>query len=199
MHDPSGPMAPPNEIWVSSTNDPRGNLVPNQQGVARGSGSADWVARQQPLSVMIHEPEFPGLPIACADFAAYDAPAARVVPADDGEGPGAPSVEYLLAGGEGVAHEAASEVSEPGSHPVARRAADYAGNVSEVQELEFAVAGEDEEPEPEPEPVEVTPEPVVFDVRPGCGNDTFTIPSVEGVEYLVDGEVLPAGTYAGDG
>ncbi|WP_251840939.1 ThuA domain-containing protein, partial [Oceanitalea stevensii] len=51
----------------------------------------------------------------------------------------------------------------------------------------------------EPEPVEVTPQAVTFTDRSGFANDTFTIPAVEGVEYLVDGEVLDAGTYAGDG
>src|SRR5690606_30960379 len=51
----------------------------------------------------------------------------------------------------------------------------------------------------EPQPPEVTPQAVTFTDRSGFANDTFTIPAVEGVEYLVDGEVLDAGTYAGDG
>ncbi|WP_299275596.1 ThuA domain-containing protein, partial [uncultured Georgenia sp.] len=193
MHDPDGPAAPPNEIWVSSTSDPRGNLVPNQQGVARGSGSADWTARQQPLSVHVHEPQLPGLPIGCADFAAYEAPATLVLEADDGAGSGVETVEYSLDGGQWVTYEGEVEVSEPGSHTVAFRATDAAGNTSEVQELRFAVAGE------EPEPVEVMPEPVVFTDEPGTDRDSYTVPAVEGVEYLVDGEVVAAGTYPGAG
>src|SRR5690625_1305837 len=57
----------------------------------------------------------------------------------------------------------------------------------------FRVLGED------PEPVEVTPGAVTFDDQPGTDSDTFTVPETEGVEYLVDGEVVGAGTYPGSG
>src|SRR5690606_32731967 len=192
MHDPDGPMAPPNEIWASSSSDPQGGLVPNQQGVAIGSGGAAWVARQQPLSIMVHEPELPGLPIACADFSAYEALARVVLAADDGEGSGVETLEYSLDGGDWVAYSGAVEVSAPGDHTVAFRATDAAGNTSEAGELTFAVAGDDE-------PVEVTPEAVTFTDEEGPEDDTFTVPAVEGVEYLVDGEVVAAGTYPGSG
>lgn len=43
----------------------------------------------------------------------------------------------------------------------------------------------------------VTAEPVTFIDRPGAAGDTFTVPETTGVEYLRDGEVLPAGTYPG--
>src|SRR5699024_11706558 len=92
--DPDGPHAPPNEIWASSTSDPEGDLIANDEGVAVGSGSADWIARQQPLSIMIHEPELPGLPIACAELSGYTAPATLVLAADDGEGSGVELLEY---------------------------------------------------------------------------------------------------------
>src|SRR5699024_11324442 len=46
IDDPDGPHAPPNEIWASSTSDPEGDLIANDEGVAVGSGSADWIARQ---------------------------------------------------------------------------------------------------------------------------------------------------------
>src|SRR5699024_10488449 len=49
------------------------------------------------------------------------------------------------------------------------------------------------------EPVEVTPEDVTFTDEPGTENDTFTVPEVEGVQYLVDGEVIDAGTHPGQG
>ena len=51
----------------------------------------------------------------------------------------------------------------------------------------------------EPEPVAVRPAAVTFDERPGTANDTFTVPATQGVEYLVDGEVVAAGTYPGSG
>src|SRR5699024_11159914 len=57
----------------------------------------------------------------------------------------------------------------------------------------------DPEPEPEPEPVEVSPEAVTFADEDGTEDDSYTVPAVEGVQYLVDGEVVEAGTYAGVG
>ncbi len=44
-------------------------------------------------------------------------------------------------------------------------------------------------------PVAVTPAPVTFDHE----GATYTVPSTDGVEYLVDGEVVAAGTYPGSG
>ncbi|MGC5628803.1 exo-alpha-sialidase [Georgenia sp. Z1344] len=51
----------------------------------------------------------------------------------------------------------------------------------------------------EPEPVVVTPEDVVFTDEDGTDADTFTVPEVEGVEYLVGDEVVEAGTHPGEG
>ncbi|MBD8063853.1 InlB B-repeat-containing protein, partial [Oceanitalea stevensii] len=51
----------------------------------------------------------------------------------------------------------------------------------------------------EPELVEVTPAAVVFADGPGADNDTVMIPSVVGVEYLVNGEVTAAGTHPASG
>src|SRR5699024_11196603 len=71
---------------------------------------------------------------------------------------------------------------------------------------EFAVTGfeyltglEAGEPGEPSEPVEVTPEDVTFTDEPGTENDTFTVPEVEGVQDLVDGEVIDAGTHPGQG
>ncbi|MGO1509280.1 MAG: PQQ-dependent sugar dehydrogenase, partial [Actinomycetales bacterium] len=58
---------------------------------------------------------------------------------------------------------------------------------------EFRLVGDD------PEPVEVTPEDVVFTDEDGTENDTYTVPEVEGVEYLVGDEVVEAGTHPGEG
>ncbi|HLS26186.1 MAG TPA: hypothetical protein VK063_09970 [Beutenbergiaceae bacterium] len=57
-------------------------------------------------------------------------------------------------------------------------------------------------PEPDdvaPDPIEVAPEPVLFIDEPGSENDAFTIPEAEGVQYLLDGEVIQPGTYPGVG
>ncbi|WP_152191597.1 PQQ-dependent sugar dehydrogenase [Georgenia satyanarayanai] len=55
------------------------------------------------------------------------------------------------------------------------------------------------EPGEVPAPVEVTPAAVTFTDLPGTENDTFTVPRVVGVEYLVDGDVVAPGTYPGAG
>jgi len=67
MNDPNGPTEPPNELWLSSTDDPKAGITANSGGVAHGRGSATWVASSDPLSVVVHV-----LPskdrIACADL-----------------------------------------------------------------------------------------------------------------------------------
>jgi hypothetical protein len=72
-NDPAGPSAPPNELWLSSTENPTAGITANEHGVARGRGSADWVAQSDTLSVVIHN--IPtggntagGPKIACADL-----------------------------------------------------------------------------------------------------------------------------------
>jgi hypothetical protein len=72
--DPAGPSAPPNELWFSSTEDPQAGVTANAGGVAHGRGAADWVARPEAQSVVIHA--IPpggntagGPKIACADLA----------------------------------------------------------------------------------------------------------------------------------
>jgi hypothetical protein len=76
-NDPTGPSAPPNELWPSSDpNNPTAGLIADEFGVARGSGRAEWVARPTARAVWIHEPEDPTAPpgghvharIACADL-----------------------------------------------------------------------------------------------------------------------------------
>ncbi|WP_354185763.1 hypothetical protein [Arthrobacter sp. UYCu712] len=48
-------------------------------------------------------------------------------------------------------------------------------------------------------PVPVTPAPVVFRDEENTAQDTYTIPATEGVDYIVGGRVLPAGTFPGRG
>lgn len=73
--DVPGPaVTPPNELWLSSTDDPEGPLRPNPGGVARGRGSATWEARissagTNARSVVVHEPGVTGPNrITCADL-----------------------------------------------------------------------------------------------------------------------------------
>jgi hypothetical protein len=72
-NDPAGPSMPPNELWLSSTDDPMAGITTNAGGVAQGRGSADWVARPEAQSVVIHfippgGTTAGGPKIACADL-----------------------------------------------------------------------------------------------------------------------------------
>lgn len=48
-------------------------------------------------------------------------------------------------------------------------------------------------------PAPVTPTAVTFDDQPGTIKDTYTVPVIAGVEYLVGDKVVEAGTYPGSG
>ncbi len=68
-----GPGVPPNELWFSSTGDPTAGITTHAGGVAVGRGSADWVARPEAQSVVIHRippggTTAGGPKIACADL-----------------------------------------------------------------------------------------------------------------------------------
>ena len=72
-NDPAGPAMPPNELWLSSTEDPMAGITANPGGVAHGRGNADWVARPEAQSVVIHfippgGTTAGGPKIACADL-----------------------------------------------------------------------------------------------------------------------------------
>jgi hypothetical protein len=72
-NDPLGPSVPPNELWLSSTDDPTAGITTNEAGVAHGRGSADWVARPDAQAVVIHYippggTTAGGPKIACADL-----------------------------------------------------------------------------------------------------------------------------------
>ena len=55
--DLAGPDAPPNELWpATDPTDPTAGLVADENGVAQGSGVADWVARPTARAIWIHEP-----------------------------------------------------------------------------------------------------------------------------------------------
>ncbi len=72
-HDPAGPSMPPNELWLSSTDDPMFGIRANSAGVAHARGSADWVARPEAQSIVVHAippggTTAGGPKIACADL-----------------------------------------------------------------------------------------------------------------------------------
>src|SRR5919108_1359941 len=51
---PGGLAAPPNELWLSSTDDPTAGITTNEAGIAQGRGSAEWIARPEAQSIVIH-------------------------------------------------------------------------------------------------------------------------------------------------
>ena len=72
-NDTTGASEPPNELWISSTDDPKAGITANAGGVAHGRGSADWVARFDARSVIVHMipaggSTAGGPKIACADL-----------------------------------------------------------------------------------------------------------------------------------
>ena len=72
-NDPLGAAMPSNELWLSSTDDAMAGITANEDGVAHGRGSADWVARPEAQSIVIHYippggTTAGGPKIACADL-----------------------------------------------------------------------------------------------------------------------------------
>jgi hypothetical protein len=47
--------------------------------------------------------------------------------------------------------------------------------------------------------IQVSPAAVTFTDKDGTAEDTYTVPSTDGVDYLVGDKVVPAGTYPGTG
>jgi histidinol phosphatase-like enzyme len=48
-------------------------------------------------------------------------------------------------------------------------------------------------------PYQATPAPVVFTDNEGTGQDSYTIPATDGVDYLIGGKTVEAGAYPGTG
>lgn len=69
----TGGGTPPNELWLSSSDDPFAGVSANRGGVARGFGAVEWVARPEAQSIVIHQVvpatgTSGGPKIACADL-----------------------------------------------------------------------------------------------------------------------------------
>ncbi|WP_324650821.1 ThuA domain-containing protein [Georgenia sp. H159] len=109
---------------------------------------------------------------------------------------------YTVPAVDGVEYVVDGEVVEAGTYPgsgtvtvTARATEGYvlAEGATAEWSTTFSTEGTD------PEPLEVTPAAVTFTDEAGTANDTYTVPAVDGVEYVVDGEVVEAGTYPGSG
>ena len=55
--DPAGLDAPPNELWpTDDPTNPTAGVTADENGIARGSAVADWVARPTARAIWIHDP-----------------------------------------------------------------------------------------------------------------------------------------------
>lgn len=104
---------------------------------------------------------------------------------------------YTIPEAEGVEYLVDGKVVAKGTYPaagtvkvVARAVEGYAFDEDATTEWEHTFATG---------PTLVRPQAVSFVDEPGTLKDTFTIPTTEGVEYVVDGAVVKAGTYPGEG
>ncbi len=113
--------------------------------------------------------------------------------------PGTKSDTYTVPVTEGVEYLVGDEVVEAGTYPgsgtvmVTARAsgnAPIAEGATIVWVHTFLTSDVE---------VPVTPAAVTFDDQPGTKSDTYTVPATAGVEYLVGGKVVEAGTYPGSG
>ena len=185
--DPSGPGTPPNELWMSSTADPTAGLTVAADGTVTGTGSADWIARAVDLSIMIHDDEAPGLPIACVTLDQFG-PQTVVLDAED-DLSDVDSIEYRLDGGDWTVYSAPFAVDAAGDHTVEYRATDTAGNTSDVATFAFTVVLPDTDaptttaslsPEPDENGEVTTPVRVTLTADDGDGD------GVDRIEYRVD-------------
>ncbi|MEE6283269.1 DUF1349 domain-containing protein, partial [Georgenia sp. MJ170] len=125
-----------------------------------------------------------------------------VVAADTYPGAGTEDDSYTIPEVEGVEYVVDGDVVAADTYPgagtvtVTARALDgfvLAEGATAEWSHEFSADGG------EPVLVEVTPTEVTFDDQDGTEDDSYTIPEVEGVEYVVDGDAVAADTYPGTG
>ncbi len=104
---------------------------------------------------------------------------------------------YTVPGTKGVDYLVDDEVVAAGTHPgtgtvtvTARAQTDYVLKDGATAEWSHVFKAT---------PYVVVPEPVVFTDLDGTAKDTFTVPEVKGVDYLVGNEVVAAGTHPATG
>ncbi len=142
--DPTGPAAPPNELWLSDDpEDPTAGFTSDGDGDATVSGSADWTAGSEAQAVMVHGGPA-GFPRGCATVDTASSSVQLTFSATD---VGAVDyIEYSLDGAEFVELEGDLFVIEPGDHVVEYRAVDTAGNVSQTGTTSFTIEHEPDTP-----------------------------------------------------
>lgn len=62
-----GATTPPNELWLATDAETVG-ITANPKGKAVGTGRADWLARPEAQSIVIHHYSDPAIRVACADL-----------------------------------------------------------------------------------------------------------------------------------
>ncbi|MFJ5693907.1 FG-GAP-like repeat-containing protein, partial [Arthrobacter sp. NPDC093125] len=104
---------------------------------------------------------------------------------------------YTVPAVEGVEYLVGEKVVEAGTYPgtgsvivTAKAKTDYVFKAGAVTEWTFSFKAT---------PYEVVPGTVVFTDKDGTAEDTYTVPTSDGVEYVVSGKVVEAGTYPGTG
>ncbi len=138
--DPDGATEPPNELWLSATQDPTAGFTTDADGNATATGVADWAARATAQSVMVHVGST-GLPIGCVDLDTSSGTVTVDLSAmDDTE---VDYVEYRIDGGEWSEYTTEVEVSAVGNHVVEYRATDVDGNTSDIESASFTIADDD--------------------------------------------------------
>ncbi|MFJ5698430.1 S8 family serine peptidase [Arthrobacter sp. NPDC093139] len=104
---------------------------------------------------------------------------------------------YMIPATDGVEYLVGENVVEAGTYPgtgavtvTAGAKADYVLKAGAVAEWTATFKAT---------PYEVTPAAVVFTDKDGTAEDTYVIPATDGVEYMVGGKTVAAGTYPGAG
>ncbi|PFG39046.1 subtilisin family serine protease [Georgenia soli] len=128
------------------------------------------------------------------DARPYPAEPAAVVFTDED---GAENDTYTIPAVDGVEYLVDGRVVQAGTHPGSGTVTVAALAAADHVLVEGAATEWTHTFDARPYPAE--PAAVVFTDERGTENDTYTIPAVEGVEYLVGGEIVDAGTYPGSG
>ncbi|MBP1135130.1 uncharacterized protein with LGFP repeats [Arthrobacter sp. PvP023] len=134
--------------------------------------------------------EYPGTYYATTNFAAYPLTVTAAPPIFA-------AANYTIPDVQGIQYTANGEVKAAGMYPgtgtvtvTARAKPGYVLAAGSTAEWTATL---------KTEPHAVTPAAVTFSDQEGSAEDTFTVPATEGVEYLVGGKVVAAGTHPGAG
>jgi len=130
------------------------------------------------------------------DARPYPAEPAAVVFTDED---GTDADSYTIPSVDGVEYLVNGEIVDAGTYPGTGTVTVNARAVAEYVLVEGATTEWTHTFDTSLAPVRTTPLAVTFTDEDGTKNDSYTIPSADGVEYLVGDEVVEAGTYPGTG